>query len=253
VRRACALVVLNRGTFKYNSKRPRDDEAIDVITRVTQSKIRWGFGKTYDWIRLQGLIWNHKRVRRIYRMLNLHLRVKPKKRLPNRDPKPLEVPQKANQTWSMDFMSDSLDWGKKFRTLNVIDDHNREVLAIEIDYSIPAERVTRVLDQIAEERGLPNEIRVDNGPEFISMKLEVWAETNAVKVEHIKPGKPAQNAFIERFNRTYREDVLDMYLFRDLDDVRDITTKWMYEYNHERPHSALGGVPPIAIATSHSR
>ena len=146
----------------------------------------------------------------------------------------------------MDFMSDSLEVGRKFRTLNVIDDHNREVLAVEIDYSLPAARVIRVLEQIAEERGLPEEIRVDNGPEFISVTLECWAKSKQVKLEHIKPGKPAQNAYIERFNRTYREDILDMYIFRTLEDVRDLTTKWMYDYNNERPHQALGGIPPRA-------
>jgi putative transposase len=250
VRRACDLVNLNRGTFVYRAKRPSDDEAIDVITRLAQSRLRWGFGLIYDWLRLHGHNWNHKRVRRIYRELKLHHRIKPKKRVPNRNPKPLEVPTTANCTWSMDFMSDSLEMGKKFRTLNVIDDHNREVLAVEIDYSLPTERVIRVLDHIAQERGLPNEIRVDNGPEFISAKLEAWAESHAVRIEHIKPGKPAQNAYIERFNRTYREDVLDMYLFRNLDDVRDITTEWMYDYNHERPHSALGGIPPKALCPS---
>ena len=127
----------------------------------------------------------------------------------------------------MDFMSDSLEIGKKFRTLNIIDDHNREVLAVEIDCSIPAEWVIRVLEQFSEERGLPTEIRVDNGPEFISVKLESWAESKNVRLEHIKPGKPAQNAYIERFNRTHREDILDMYIFRSLDDVRDITSEWM--------------------------
>jgi putative transposase len=148
----------------------------------------------------------------------------------------------------MDFMSDSLELGRKFRTLNVIDDHNREVLAVEIDYSLPAERVIRVLDQIAEERGLPQEIRVDNGPEFISVKLEHWAQAHQVRLEHIKPGKPAQNAYIERFNRTFREYILDVYIFRRLDEVRNITSEWMYQYNNERPHASLGGVPPRAFS-----
>jgi len=128
--------------------------------------------------------------------LKLNRRIKPKKRLPSRDPKPLAEPQNMNSTWSMDFMSDSLEEGRKFRTLNVIDDHNREVLAIEIDCSLPARRVIRTLDCIAEERGLPQEIRVDNGPKFISTRLAHWAEVNHVCLEHIKPGKPAQNAYI---------------------------------------------------------
>ena len=246
------LVMLNRGSFGYLPTREGDEEIIDIITRVAQSKIRWGFRKIYDWTRLHGHKWNHKRVLRIYRQLRLNHRIKPKKRLPNRNPKPLEVPQRSNDTWSMDFMSDSLEVGRKFRTLNVIDDHNREVLAIEVDYSLPADRVIRVLNQIGEERGFPEAIRIDNGPEFISVKLEIWAESHKILLEHIKPGKPAQNAYIERFNRTYREDVLDMYLFRRLDEVRKVTTEWMYEYNNERPHKALGGIPPRAFKADSS-
>lgn len=247
IRRACELILLNRGTFRYQAKRAPDDEVIDVVSRLAHTKIRWGFGKIYDWVRYQGYIWNHKRVRRIYLFLNLNHRIRPKKRLPSRNPKPLEVPLTPNCTWSMDFMSDSLEMGRKFRTLNVIDDHNREVLAVEIDYSLPAQRVIRVLDQIAEERGLPQEIRVDNGPEFISVKLENWAHSKNVRLEHIKPGKPAQNAYIERFNRTFREDVLDVFIFRRLEEVRNMASDWMYEYNNERPHAALGGVPPRAF------
>ncbi len=146
----------------------------------------------------------------------------------------------ANTCWSMDFMRDSLVSGGSYRTLNIIDDFNREALGIEIDRSLPAERVTRKLDCIAEWRGYPKYIRVDNGPEFISHKLHQWAEKHHVDLDFINPGKPAQNAYIERFNRTYREDVLDLYLFSDLDEVRERTTRWMYEYNAERPHESLG-------------
>jgi putative transposase len=243
------LLQFNRGTFKYTPKKHPNTEVIELVKRIAESHPRWGFRKIYDCIRYQGYKWNHKRVRRVYCELKLNHRIKPKKRLPSRNPKPLEVPKTLNETWSMDFMSDSLSEGRKFRTLNVIDDHNREVLAIEIDYSLPAQRVIRVLDQIAEERGLPKEIRVDNGPEFISSRLAFWATENGVRLEHIKPGKPAQNAYIERFNRTYREDILDMYLFRNLAEVRDITTPWIDDYNNFRPHRALGGIPPRALCS----
>jgi len=248
-RQACALFKLNRGTFKYQAIKSDDSEIIELVKRIAESKPRWGFGKIVQWLKHQGYTWNHKRIRRIYCELKLNHRIKPKKRLPNREPKPLVVPDQQNRTWSMDFMTDSLESGKKFRTLNIIDDYNREILAVEIDYSLPAERVIRVLNRVAEERGLPEEIRVDNGPEFISIKLELWAESHQIRLENIKPGKPAQNAYIERFNRTYREDVLDMYLFQSLNDVRDITTEWMYEYNNERPHSSLGGIPPRELLT----
>lgn len=249
-RRACELLNLCRGTLGYQAVVLDNSEIEELLVRLSESKPRWGVRKMYQWMRFQGHHWNHKRVRRIYCQLKLNLRIKPKKRLPNRDPKPLNLPQEQNITWSMDFMSDSLELGKKFRTLNIIDDHNREVLAIEIDYSLPAERVIRVLDRVAEERGFPKEIRIDNGPEFISVKLECWAQSHHIKLEHIKPGKPAQNAYIERFNRTFREEVLDMYLFESLDDVRNITTEWMYEYNYERPHTSLGGIPPKSALIS---
>ncbi len=141
-------------------------------------------------------------------------------------------------------MSDSLASGRKFRTLNVLDDFNRESLAIEIDYSLPAERVVRVLDQVALTRGYPAFIRVDNGPEYISQRLLECAWQHGVTISHIQPGKPAQNGYIERFNRTYREDILDQYWFSNLEEVRDITDEWMNMYNGERPHSSLGDKTP---------
>ena len=141
-------------------------------------------------------------------------------------------------------MSDALWDGRRFRTFNVVDDFNREALAIEVDTSLPSTRVTRVLDQIAEWRGLPAKLRFDNGPEFTAVAVADWAEQNQVELEFIKPGKPMQNGFIERFNRTYREAVLDMYIFETLDDVRNKTNEWLEIYNHHRPHDSLGGMPP---------
>jgi putative transposase len=158
--------------------------------------------------------------------------VKPKKRLPKREPQPLVVPEQANHSWSLDFMHDSLANGRPIRTLNLLDDFNREGLWIEEDTSIPAARVIRVLEMLALWRGLPQQLRIDNGPEFISQKLADWAAERDVKLAFIQPGKPAQNAYIERFNRTFREEVLDAYLL----------------YNAIRPHAALGGVPPYQFA-----
>ena len=141
-------------------------------------------------------------------------------------------------------MSDSLSCGKRFRTLNVLDDFNRESLSIEVDFSLPATRVTRVLEQIASARGYPKFLRVDNGPEFISKTLAQWCQKNQVMLNHVEPGKPAQNGYIERFNRTYREDVLDQYWFKDLNEVRQMTEQWMVIYNGERPHSSLQNQTP---------
>lgn len=212
--------------------------------QLADSHRRWGFGLMFKWMRRKGYTWNHKRVYKIYCELALNLRIKPKKRIPTRIPIPLHQPIKPNIFWSMDFMSDALECGRKFRTLNVLDDFNRESLAIEIDFSLPAERVIRVLEQVAMVRGYPVFIRVDNGPELISQRLLEWAQKHGVTINHIQPGKPAQNGYIERFNRTYREDVLDQYWFRDLDEVRNITEEWMMMYNGQRPHSSLNDKTP---------
>ena len=141
-------------------------------------------------------------------------------------------------------MSDSLGNGRRFRTFNVIDDYSREILAIEIDLSLPAQRIIRVLDRLVEYRGRPQRIRMDNDPEFISVHLASWAEEMGISLEFIQPGIPMQNGYIERFNRSYRSEILDRYLFRTLDEVRILTEDWMVEYNEIRPHESLGNLPP---------
>ncbi|WP_119072106.1 DDE-type integrase/transposase/recombinase [Aggregatilinea lenta] len=141
---------------------------VDQFTALVEHHRRWGFDKMMDWLRGHGFEWNHKRVYRVYREMGLNRRIKPKKRLPTRHPQPLAQPTAANRVWSMDFMSDSLTDGRAIRTLNLIDDFNREALYIEVDTSLPAARVIRVLDQVAAERGYPRAIRSDNGPEFIA-------------------------------------------------------------------------------------
>ena len=180
--------------------------------------------------------------------MGLNLRVKPRKRLPVRTPQPLEAPDAANHSWSLDFMHDSLASGRPIRTLNILDDFNREGLWIEVDTSIPAVRVIRILNMLALWRGLPKQLRIDNGPEFISQQLADWAAEHQVERAFIQPGKPAQNAYIERFNRTYREDVLDACLFETVAEAQAITEDWLEEYNAIRPHEALGGLPPYQFA-----
>jgi len=244
-RHACALFSLNRTTARQQSTAvDSKQEIIELLLSLAENHKRWGFGLMFKWLRRHGYTWNHKRVYKIYCELRLNLRIKPQKRLPTRNPVALHQPAKANLFWSMDFMSDALACGKKFRTLNVVDDFNRESLVIEIDYSLPAERVVRTLEQVAVIRGYPECIRVDNGPEFISQTLLTWSKKHNVSINHIQPGKPAQNGYIERFNRTYREDVLDQYWFHNLDEVRDITDEWISMYNGERPHSSLGDKTP---------
>lgn len=203
----------------------------------------FGFRKMFLTLRRRGNSWNHKRVYRIYCGLKLNRRRKHKRRVPARNPLPLAVPEAVNRVWSADFMSDALWNGKRFRTFNVIDDFNREALAVEIDTGISAHRVVRILDQIAVWRELPERIRFDNGPELTALAVADWAEENGVALEFIKPGRPMQNGFIERFNRSYREAVLNMYIFETLDDVK--TEKWLDIYNQHRPHDSLGNLTPI--------
>jgi putative transposase len=205
-------VRLNRCTFRCPARKAKDSEIAQELRQLAERHPRWGCGKMTDYLRNQGHPWNHKRIRRVYRALFLHLQRKPKKRLPVRIAHPLVVPHQSNQTWSLDFMSDTLSDGRTFRTLNVIDDFNREALWIEVDTSLPAERVVRVLEQLLFWRGKPAHLRMDNGPELISQRLETWAREQQIELRYIQPGKPAQNAYVERFNRTYREDVLDTYL-----------------------------------------
>ena len=202
----------------------------------------------HQYFKLQEKPWNHKRVHRVYRELGLNLRVKPKKRLPLRKPQPLEAPDQANVSWSLDFMHDSLVTGRPIRTLNILDDFNREGLWIEVASSIPSARVIRVLNVLALWRGHPQQLRIDNGPEFISRTMADWAVEHQVHLAFIQPGKPAQNAYIERFNRTFREDILDAYLFHSIQEVQDLAQEWLEEYNAVRPHTALGGVPPYQFA-----
>ena len=159
---------------------------------------------------------------------------------------------RVNHVWSIDFMSDSLAGGRKFRTFNVLDDFNRECLMIEIDSSLPSSRVIRSLELIGSERGFPRYIRSDNGPEFVSRQFRKFCCTHRIRHRRIEPGKPQQNSFIERFNRSYREDVLDMYEFRSLREVRELTDDWQSEYNHNRGHSSLNGRSPVEYARSFS-
>lgn len=252
VRRACRIVGISDSVYRYKPDKRKDEPVIQALQATVERYPAYGFGKLFKVMKRQGYAWNHKRVYRLYCELKLNKRRRGKKRLPTRNPEPLSVPLAANQCWSIDFMSDSLQCGRRFRTFNVVDDFNREALAIEVDLSLPALRVTRVLERIAAWRGYPDKIRMDNGPEFISTVLADWAEVNDIQLEFIKPGKPTQNSYVERFNRTYRDEILNMYLFRTLNEVREITDNWVREYNEERPHDSLGDLTPWEYLAKHN-
>ena len=246
IRLVCQAFTLSQSCYRYEAKSDAENAQIaDWLLRLTDNNRNWGFGLCYLYLRnIKGFKWNHKRVYRIYRELELNLRIKPRKRLVREKPQPLRVPQAINQGWSVDFMHDQLEDGRSFRLFNVIDDFNREALGIEIDFSLPSGRVIRALEQIIAWRGKPQVIRCDNGPEYISGTIQRWAREKGIELEYIQPGKPQQNAYVERFNRTVRYEWLSQYLWADLAEVQLYATEWMWKYNHDRPNMALGGFTP---------
>ena len=246
VRRACQAVGVSRATYyrPLVNWAQRDAPVIAALTTLSATKPRWGFWKYVGWLRHTGQRWNPKRLWRVYCHLRLNLPRRTKKRLPVRLMQPMDVIPQPNVVWALDFMSDTLYGGRRFRTLNILDEGVREVLAIEVDTSLPADRVIRVLEQVTAWRGQPQAIRLDNGPEFLADHFATWCADRGIALRYIQPGKPNQNAFVERFNRTVRHEVLDAYVFESLDQVREIIAQWMQEYNEERPHDTLGRVPP---------
>ena len=241
--KACRILNISRSSLHYKSVK-NDDTVIHLLQHLSQTVEDEGFWKFYDRLRLEGHKINHKRVYRLYKQLGLRMKRKARKRLYARIKEKLEVPASFTQTWSIDFMSDALSNGRKFRSFNVIDDFNREVLFIETDYSLKSSRVLWVLSHLIARYGKPEKIRMDNGPEFIARIAKLWSQANEIDFKYIQPGKPSQNAYIERFNRTYRGKVLDAYLLDNLDEVREVTATFIHDYNNHRPHDALGGLPP---------
>lgn len=253
MRLACEAFNVSQTCYRYVAKnKTENDEIADWLLRLTDNHRSWGFGLCFLYLRnVKGFGWNHKRVYRIYRELELNLRIKPRQRLVRQAPQPLTVPSAVNQVWSMDFMHDQLIDGRSIRLLNVRDDFNREALGIEVDFSLPSERVIRTLEQIIDWRGSPIAIRCDNGPEYLSAALVSWALRSGIRLEYIQPGKPQQNAYVERFNRTVRHEWLSQYHWDTLEDVQQAATEWMWSYNNERSNMALGGITPkqrLAIA-----
>ena len=246
IRLACLAVGISETCYRYQPKLSHENaEIADWLLRLTKNQRNWGFGLCYLFLRnVKGYVWNHKRVYRIYKQLELNLRIKPKKRLVRERPQPLAVPTRMNDCWSMDFMHDSLSDTRSYRLFNVIDDFNREDLGIEVDFSLPAARVIRALEQIIQWRGKPKQLRCDNGPEYVSTVLANWAKQHGIKLCFIQPGKPQQNAYIERFNKTVRYDWLNQQLFEDINQVKEQATRWLWTYNNVRPNMAIGGITP---------
>lgn len=250
IRLACNAFSISQTCYRYQSKLSDENALVaERLLDLTDKDSDWGFDQCFLYLRnVEKREWNHKRVYRIYCELALNLRIKPKRRLKRHAPEPLKEPIKSNQVWSIDFMHDQLNDGRAYRLFNVIDDYHREGLAIEAGFSFPTLRVIRTLNQLLELREKPQVIRCDNGPEFISHEFTRCAQSHDIRIEYIQPGKPQQNAYIERHNRTIRYSWVSKHLFDTLEEVQGYATQWLWFYNHERPHQANGGKPPLMAA-----
>ncbi len=244
---------ISRTVYGYAAKPSQDEAVIKELERLAGKHPGYGFWKMNDRLKMEGHHWNHKKVYRVYTALKLNLRRRHKRRLPARQAVAISIPATPNRMWSLDFMTDTLYDGRKVRILNIIDDYNRQALAMEADTSIPAKQVTQILERLAETHGKPVAIRTDNGPEFISHRLMGWCHKNRIQMQFIQPGKPVQNSLIERFNGSYRKEILDAYVFYSLDELRAITREWMQEYNNYRPHDSLGGMTPTAYVLKYGK
>jgi putative transposase len=247
--RACSTVGLSRSALyrPTSDLAAKDAPVIDALNEIVAKRTRWEFWKCYARLRADGRRWNHKRVYRVYCAMRLNLKRKAKKRIVTREPQPLLLSSELNRVWALDFMRDTMYDGRPFRTLNVIDEGNREALRIECGTSIPATRVVRILNQLVAVYGKPEAIRLDNGPELTAEAFVEWAEQNGVKLLFIQPGKPNQNAFVERFNRSFRDEVLNAHLFNSITEVQQAAEEWVADYNEYRPHESLGDLPPTAF------
>ena len=247
-RRACGLIGMNRGSWRYHKRARNEVRLRSRLLELAAERPRFGYRRLHRMLRREKWIVNHKRVYRLYREEGLAMRRRKSKRFRAEARVPSMQPTRANQMWTMDFTRDSLASGRKFRTLNLMDGYTREALWIEVDTSLPGLRVVQVLERVAQERGFPETVQVDNGPEFISRVVDQWAYVNGVVLHFIDPGKPVQNAFIESFNGKFRDECLSQSWHTSLEDARQIIEAWRVDYNTVRPHSSLGYQTPAEYA-----
>lgn len=246
-RRACRLLQVHRSVARYQSQRRRDDERMrQRLQELAQRYPRYGYLMLHQFLRQEGLVVNRKRTYRIYCELGLQVRTKRRRKL-QRPRLPMLVPAQPKERWSVDFMSDQLANGRRFRILNIVDDYSRQCVGQIVDFSISGQRLARFLEELSE-TALPKVLVCDNGSELTSKAMFFWSQRSGTKLHFIQPGKPMQNAFVESFNGTFRDNCLNEHWFKDLADARQIIDAWRHHYNHVRPHSSLGYVPPEKYA-----
>lgn len=252
-RRSCRLVGLERNTCRYQSK-PEDTKALEAkIQAIAFERRRFGYRRIHMMLKRSGMTINHKKVWRIYRELGLKVKKRSGRKRALSVRVKREKAMKPNERWSLDFVSDALMNGRKIRLLTIIDEFTRESLRITVDSSLGGERVTRELDAVIAERGLPERIQSDNGTEFTSKAVIEWFENKGIKWEYIEPGKPYQNGCIESFNGKLRDECLNEHWFLNITETREIVEKWRRDYNESRPHSALKGRTPSQLASQLGR
>ena len=256
-RRACRTTNCHRRTAAHISRRSDDAPLRTRLKELAHENLRWGYKLLWGALRGQEFMVNHKKVYRLYKEEKLELRRKGKKRFKSELRGQTEKPTAPCQLWTMDFVSDALCDGRIFRTLNLVDAFTRQCLAIETDTSLSGERVGRVLDGVVAQRGKPQVIQIDNGPEFRSKALDMWACRNGVKLHFIEPGKlppkgHPQNGLIESFNGRFRDECLNQEWFSSLKEARQLIEAWRVGYNTKRPHSSLGYLPPDTWAKRHT-
>jgi putative transposase len=248
-RRACRVLGVDRTTIRYQSTRPSDEALRERLKSLAHERRRFGYRRLHVLLRREGHAVNKKRVQRIYREEKLTVRRRGGRKRALGTRRPMETPMRANARWSMDFVSDQISDGRRFRIFAVVDDCTRENLGVIADTSISGRRVARELDAIISRYGRPTSVVSDNGTEFTSNAILEWADERGVEWHYIAPGKPQQNAYIESFNGRLRDELLNETLFRSLRHAREELESWRHDYNHERPHSSLGYLTPAQYST----
>ena len=247
-RRACTLVGLQAKTYRYASRRSDDAPIRHRLLELAQQRRRFGYRRLHLLLRREGVMLNHKKLYRLYREERLMVRKRGGRKRAIGTRAPMALPQGPNQRWSLDFVSDALACGRKFRVLAVVDDFTRECLALIVDNSLSGIRVARELDRIVERRGRPCLVVSDNGTELTSRAILGWQQDQGIEWHYIAPGKPTQNSFIESFNGRLRDECLNEHLFANLAEARRTIEAWRVDYNTTRPHSSLGGLTPTEFA-----